>query len=253
MGNFDFEDTFDKKIIHTLWDNPAGLGFLELKAKTDMNSKTLNSHLQRLEKNEIISKTKRGTSQNSPTTYRVNIDENRKKIIDFTIPSVFDGVNELKKFPTKKRREMLIYYLQQISQVYFTLLYNGLTNETGFLEFKIASDIMMKKIQNLFNTFKNDFTNLKSNFLFYDNCYHFYLMEVVKMEILKTKVEKEVNTQRGFKEIFNDIMSINERELLEKMQNEIKDFNNKVESDENLNELFGGILKGESLARKKYS
>ena len=79
-----------EKIVSVLSDNQDGLGFNDLKRKTELHSKVLQDNLKKLVADGVVTKNKAGVNRWDKSNYKLTIDPDFLKVIERSFAEIED-------------------------------------------------------------------------------------------------------------------------------------------------------------------
>lgn len=207
------ENLYDQKIARVLYDHPKGLGFNKIQEKTGLPRKTVNNHLKSMLIDGVITKKKLGSNPNSPTIYRIKIDEQQKNLLEYCVNNTFDIQSNKDLVKTKiQRRETASHFLQLVSITYFILLSQYQLLPKGKIMYQLFLNLLEEKLQKFRKSLYKEFSQ-KERMEIYFQANSIFLWEYARSLGTYLTVVENVKKKRTDKEVINLIGSITPQQI----------------------------------------
>ena len=209
------ENLYDQKIARVLYDHPKGLGFNKIQEKTGLPRKTVNNHLESMRRDGIITKKKLGSNQNSPTIYKIKIDERQRNLLEYCMNNTFDMHSNKDLIKTKiQRRETASHFLYSVSIVFFALVSQYQLLPKGKIMFQLFLNLLEEKLEHFRKSLYKEFSQ-KERMEIYIQANSIFLWEYTRSLGTYLIVAENVKKTRTPEEVINLIGSITPQQIQE--------------------------------------
>ena len=113
-----------EKIVSVLSDNQDGLGFNDLKRKTELHSKVLQDNLKKLVADGVVTKDKAGVKRWHKSNYKLTIDSDLLAILDGSLASIeiFEKNFDMKKMSKREQNACFPFLIHGIGNYFAEML-----------------------------------------------------------------------------------------------------------------------------------